>query len=136
MHTVELDCAARDDQISAAPVCELVLCCLAGLEGCAERSGIRTDPQGPDIFFLPAGQDDEAARAVLLWKRLGTPPGLLPALGGLNPNLEEPGRLGLEIVFGMSDPGPGAHDLDIAGLGAALVAETVPMRDRALSDIG
>ena len=36
----------------------------------------------------------------------------------------------------MADAGAGAHHLDVAGLGAALVAEAVLMGDRALSDIG
>ncbi len=35
----------------------------------------------------------------------------------------------------MADAGAGRHHLDIAGAGAALVAQTVLMRDRALADI-
>jgi hypothetical protein len=36
----------------------------------------------------------------------------------------------------MAHAGAGAHHLDVAGLGAALIAERVLVRDRALADIG
>ncbi len=44
--------------------------------------------------------------------------------------------LGLEIILGMADARARAHHLDVAGLGAALVAQTVLVRDRTLADIG
>jgi hypothetical protein len=52
----------------------------------------------------PPRQGDEAARAVLLWEKAWYPPGFR----GLNPNLEDLGGLGLQIVFGMVDASPGS----------------------------
>ena len=40
------------------------------------------------------------------------------------------------VVLGVANAGPRAHHLDVARLGAALVAEAVVMRDRARADIG
>ena len=53
-----------------------------------------------------------------------------------DPDLEQPGRHLLQVVFGVHDAGAGVHHLHVARLGAALVAEVVAMGDRALADIG
>jgi len=64
-------------------------------------------------------------------------PGRLAAFGGrLDPDLEDFGLGRLQIVFGMTHAGSGAHHLHVAGFGAPLVAETVLMGDRAFADIG
>ncbi len=54
----------------------------------------------------------------------------------LDPDLEDPGRRCLPVVFGMADAGTGRHDLDVTGLGAASIAHRVLMGDRAVPDIG
>src|SRR5690606_24317301 len=53
-----------------------------------------------------------------------------------DPDLEQAGFLVLQIEFGMLDAGSGAHHLDIAGRGAAIVTQAVAVRDRALADVG
>src|SRR4029077_7787322 len=83
-----------------------------------------------------ARQSDEMAGAIASGKRLGTPArGLAPARRP-GSDLEDPGGARLQIVLRMTDAGAGTHHLHVAGLGAALVAETVLMGDRPLADIG
>src|SRR5258708_9260292 len=53
-----------------------------------------------------------------------------------DPDLEDPGRPRLEIVFGVPDARSGSHHLHVACLGTALVAEAVLVRDGALADVG
>src|SRR5262249_20138159 len=55
---------------------------------------------------------------------------------GNDPDLEEIGRLILEVVLGMADAAARRHHLDLAGAGATAVAEAVAMADRATADIG
>src|SRR5690606_27538676 len=55
---------------------------------------------------------------------------------GDDPDLEDLRDARLQIVFAMDDPRPGAHHLDVPGLGPALVALAVPMGDRALAHVG
>ena len=54
----------------------------------------------------------------------------------LDPDLEDFGLGRLEIVFGVSYAGAGAHHLNVARFRAPLVAETVLMGNRTLADIG
>src|SRR3984893_953264 len=56
--------------------------------------------------------------------------------GGLDPDLEDFCLGRLQIIFGVAYAGARAHHLHVARFGAALVAETVLMGDRALADIG
>ena len=76
------------------------------------------------------------AGAVAFREGLGAPGRRAAAGRRLDPDLEERGRLRLEIVFGVADAGAGAHHLHVAGFGAALVAQAVLVGDRAFADIG
>src|SRR6266446_1822705 len=53
-----------------------------------------------------------------------------------DPDLEDPGRPRLEIVFGVPDARSGSHHLHVACLGTTLVAEAVLVRNGTLADIG
>jgi len=52
------------------------------------------------------------------------------------PDLEQARGPGFQVVLGMADAGAGAHDLNVARLGAPLVAQTVLMRDGTFTHIG
>ena len=64
--------------------------------------------------------------------QLGSPPRLV----GHDPDLEDLRGLVLQIIFRMGHARAGGHDLDVARFGAAGVAETVLVGDRAASHIG
>ena len=51
-------------------------------------------------------------------------------------DLEKVGRLTLQIVFRVDDPGTRRHDLNVARFGAPLIAQIVAIGDRAAQDIG
>jgi hypothetical protein len=109
---------------------------LAGLQGRARHSRISADRQGVVVVRPAGGQGHEASGAIGLGKR-PRPPGRHAALvGGLDPDLEDPGGRRLEVVFRMADAGTCAHHLDVAGFGPALVAEAVLVADGALADVG
>ena len=82
------------------------------------------------------GQHLEPRLARRLGEGLRAPVRLRAAAVGHDPDLEERRRLGLQVVLGVHHAGAGAHDLHVAGLGAALVAHVVAVGDRALADIG
>src|SRR5205085_7581991 len=130
------DRAAGRDQIAAPARGEPVFRGLASLQRRAQYPRHGADRQRLAVLLEAAGQGHETARAVLLREWLGAPAGLVAMPGRLDPDLEDLGRLRLQIVFGMADAGAGTHHLDVAGLGAALVAEAVLMGDRTFSDVG
>src|SRR6202040_526846 len=104
---------------------------LAGLQRGGKHPRVGTDRQRVLVIGKSAGDGDEIAGAVRLreWLRA---PGRLAAFGRwLDPDLEDLGQLRLQIVFGMADTGTGAHHLNVARFGAALVAEIVLMGNRA-----
>lgn len=72
------------------------------------------------VTGLAAGQRDEAL-AIPFGK--GPPPTRQARFIGDDPDLEDLGRRGFQVALAVGDPGAGAHDLHIAGLGAAFVAE-------------
>jgi hypothetical protein len=59
-----------------------------------------------------------------------------PVVSGHDPDLEDAGLLILQIIFGVADAGAGGHHLHVAGLGPALVAETILVRDRTFANVG
>ena len=79
---------------------------------------------------------DETTVALGLRERFGAPARLVAAAVRDDPDLEDPGGLGFQVVLRMDDAGTGAHHLHVAGLGAALVAQAVLVGDRAFADIG
>src|SRR6516165_12274643 len=130
MYAIDLDRTEHWDEIGAAPLRRQILCRLAGFQRCTKHAGIGPDRQRiRSVLLGAAGQRDETAGAVLLWKRLGAPAGLAAAAKGLDPDLENLRGLGLEIVFRVADTTAGAHHLHIARFGAAFVTEAVPMGD-------
>ena len=113
-----------------------VIRALAGLQRRAEKPCIGADRQDIGIALDSAGERHEAPGAFAFRERLGAPGRRHATRVGNDPDLEQPRRLVLEVELGVLDARPGAHHLDVAGLGAAGVAETVPMGDRALRDVG
>jgi hypothetical protein len=132
---VDLDGARRRHQVAIAGLAELIFGGFAGLQRRRHHAGVGADRQCLGVRLEAAGDGDETAGAIRLRKRLRTPARLAAGLGGLDPDLEDPRRAGLEIVFGVAHAGAGTHYLNIASLGAALVAQTVLMRDGALADV-
>src|SRR3954468_15236479 len=118
------------------PRLQPVLDLLAPFEPCAEDARIGADRQGLAIVRVAARQHDEAAAALLLRERPRAPARGPAAPVRDDPDLEDAGRLVLAIILGMANARPGRHDLHVAGIGAAPVAETVLVTDRALPDIG
>lgn len=110
---------------------------LAGLAGVCEVAGpIGADVQRFAVLLVAAGESDETTVALGLRERFGAPARLVAAAVRDDPDLEDPGGLGFQVVFRMDDAGTGAHHLHVAGLGAALVAQAVLVGDRAFADIG
>src|SRR5262249_49653006 len=102
----------------------------------AEYPRLGADGKRILIAGKAAGERHEAARPIGLGEGLGAPRRLAALLLRLDPDLEDAGRHGLAVIFRVADSGAGTHHLHIASIGAALVAETILMRDRALADIG
>ena len=78
------------------------------------RTGRRGRPSG--TAGAPAGRAARSVGSIQIWKTVVVS--------------------GSQVVLGVADAGAGAHDLDVAGLGAALVAQAVLVGDRALADVG
>src|SRR5262249_9611028 len=109
---------------------------LAGLERRTQNPGIRTDRERAFVIIEAARKRNEAPRTVTLREGLRAPRRRTAALRRHDPDLEDPRRCRLEIVFGVADAGSGTHHLHVAGFGTPLVAETVLVRDSALAHIG
>src|SRR6185437_5460294 len=76
------------------------------------------------------------ARAFALRERSCAPRRRPAAFIGNDPDLEDPCGTRLHVVLGMGDAAAGAHHLHVARLGAAFVAEAVPVADRAFAHVG
>ena len=109
---------------------------LARCQGRAHHPRRRLDAQRVGVALEPARQGDEPGRAIGLGEFRRAPIGPRAGPVGLHPDLEEGRLLVLQIIFGMLDAGAGAHHLDVAGRGAALVAHRILVGDRARADIG
>src|SRR5262249_393536 len=96
---------------------------------------IRTDHQRLGVLWVSAREFDKTSGPIRLGEFAGVPTGRTAALARQKPDLEELQRVLLAVMLGMTDAGPGAHDLDVAGDGPADVAGTVLVRDGALADI-
>src|SRR5690606_8576103 len=82
------------------------------------------------------GQGDEGAGTVLPGEGSGAPGWRQAPLVGHDPDLEDAGRLVLQVVFTVEDAGPGAHHLHVSGQGAAVIAEAVLVGDGAAAHVG
>jgi hypothetical protein len=133
---VDLNRADGGHQIAAAVLAQRIFRRFAGLQRGGHDAGIGADRQGVVIIVIAAGQHHELTGTLTLGEGAGAPARLVAALGGDDPDLEDLGGDVLHIVFAVGDAGARAHHLDVAGLGAALVAQIVLMGDRALADIG
>src|SRR5690606_3069626 len=102
----------------------------------AEYPCVGMDTQGTGILVHPARQGDETPRALRVREGARAPRGRQAASFGDDPDLEYLRDAGFQIVFAMDDTRAGAHDLDVAGLGPALVALAVPVADRAPAHVG
>ena len=130
----DLDPAARRYQVGRLAV-ELLADRLARLQraGIERAVGVERDRA---VMAAAGGQRHQPPVA-----RLGRELHRLPArrnafLVRQDPDLEQLGLVLLEVVLGMLDAAPGAHHLDLAGLGATLVAEMVLVGDRAADHVG
>ena len=133
---VDLDRAARRHQVAMTLAAECVVGALAGLEGRAEHAGVGADGQRIRVALVAAGQGDEAPGTIAPGERFRAPGRSLALAVGDDPDLEDARGAGLAVVFGVLDAGACAHHLDVAGFGAAMVAEVVLVGDRALADVG
>ena len=105
-------------------------------ERCAQDSRISADQQRLGILWIPARQFDETSRAIRFGKFAAVPARRPTAVAGQQPDLEELEGILVAVVFGMTDSGSGAHDLDVASNCPTDVAGTIFVGDRALPDIG
>ncbi len=133
---VHFDRAGGRNQIAVAFHAQRIVDRLAGLQRRTQHPRVGADRQRVLVLFEAAGQRDKAPRAVAPGERLRAPRRRTATLRRYDPDLEDPGRPRLEIVFGVPDAGPRTHHLHIACLGTALVAEVVLVRDGALADVG
>src|SRR3984885_1431288 len=133
---VDFDLAGGGYEVEMARLVRGVMRALARLQRGGQHACIRTDRQRVLVVRLSAGNGNELAGAVRFGKRLGSPGRRAAICRWLDPDLENLGRPRLQIVFGVTNARSGAHHLNVAGFGAALVAETVLMRDRAFPHIG
>ena len=135
-HAVDLDRACRRHQIEVARFTGRIFRAFAGLQRGGEHARVGADRQRVLVVGKSAGDGDEVAGAIRLRKWLGAPGRLAALCRRLDPDLEDLGLGRLQIVLGMTHAGAGAHHLHVARFGAALVAETVLVSDRAFADIG
>src|SRR5262249_52340923 len=133
---VDLDRAGGRHQIAVTPFAERVFDGLADLQRGAEHARAGTDRQRVVVVVEPARERHDAPGTIGVGERLRPPRRRAPLGARDDPDLENPGRLPFQVVFGVPDTGTGAHHLDVTGLGSALVAETVLVRHRALADVG
>src|SRR5690606_11836284 len=133
---VDLDPARRGYQVAATSTAEFIGSRLARPEPRAEYPCVGMDTQGTGILVHPARQGDETPRALRVREGARAPRGRQAASFGDDPDLEYLRDAGFQIVFAMDDTRAGAHDLDVAGLGPALVALAVPVADRAPAHVG
>src|SRR6516162_1349410 len=135
-HAVDLDRALGRHQIAVASFAQRVFGGLARLQRRAENPRIGADRQSVTVTRVAARQRDKTAGAVAFGERLGAPARGLAAARRQDPDLEDPRRLGLQIVLRVTDTGSGTHHLHVAGFGAAVVTEAVLVGDGTLADIG
>jgi len=110
--------------------------CGPGMKRCTQDPRVGADQEGLGIPRIPGCKLDEASGAIRLREFAAVPARRPSALAWKQPELEKLEGAFVAIVFGMTDSGAGAHDLDIASNGPTDVAGAIFMRDRALPDIG
>src|SRR5262245_60544254 len=133
---VHLDRSFRRHEIAVPRRSERVFDAVARFERCAENARLGPDRKSAGIAGKAARERDQPARTVGLGEGLGAPGRRAALAGRLDPDLEQRRGDGFPIVLSVANAGPCAHHLNVARLGAALVAEAVLMRDRARADIG
>src|SRR5690606_19949279 len=131
----DADLPARRYEVEVAVGRDVVSHGLARLHRRAENARLGADRQRV-VAFDARGERDELAGAILLREGPRAPGRLAAAPLGDDPDLEDPGGLVLEVVFGMLDAGAGRHDLHVAGFGAARVAQAVLVGDRPAAHVG
>src|SRR5690606_22769282 len=131
----DADLAARGHEVEVPVGRRLVSHGVAGLDGRAEHARFGADRQGV-VALDTRSERDELAVTGFLWERPRAPGRLAAAPLGDDPDLEDPGGLVLEVVFGMLDAGAGRHDLHVAGFGAARIAQAVLVGDRPAAHVG
>src|SRR5690554_2616517 len=110
---------------------------LALHEGGGGQACIRPDRQCLcRIILKSAGQGDEGAGTVPPGEGSAAPGRRQASLVGHDPDLEDAGRLVLQVVFTVEDAGPGAHHLYVPGQGVTVIAEAVLMGDGAAAHVG
>src|ERR1700677_3728052 len=112
-----------------------------GKRGSGEKRGaeyprVGADREGIGVRRIPAGQLDKAAGAIRFGEFAAVPTWRPTAVSRKQPDLEQLERVCVAVVFGMTDPGSRAHDLDIASDGPADIAGAVFVRHGALAAIG
>ncbi len=136
MQAVDIDVTCGRDEIGTSSSCHVVDDGLACLHGCTIHPRIAVDEKRIGIGGVATGQRHESATAVGARKAAAVPARLSAFDPRLQPDLEETGRRGLGIEFGMTDTRTRTHHLHIAGDGTTLVTQTVLMRDRTFTNIG
>ena len=104
-------------------------------KSCAQNPGVGTDLQRLYVLWIPARERNQLSGAIGLRETAVVPARRSTTLTRKQPNLEQLEGGLTTIAFGMTDPCPGAHDLNVARHGAADVACAVLVRDNALPDI-
>ena len=133
---VDHDPAARRHHIGAPAAVEHMAHRVARRQGGANERRVLMDWQGVGVAGAARGQDHQLPGAGTLGERPRRPGRgqALPVV--LDPDLEDPGLLVLEVVLGMDDAGAGGHHLHVAGGGAPAVAAVVHVGDGAGAHIG
>ena len=124
------------DEIAEPALPEWILGRLSRLQSGGDDLCVRADRQGVGCSGVAGGEHDELAGAFAPRERPRSPAGFFAGSGRQDPDLENLGRIGLQIIFGMGDPRSRRHHLDVAGNGSPGVAEAVLVADRSLSHIG
>jgi hypothetical protein len=108
----------------------------SGLQRRTEHACVGADRQRVAVARAAAGEHDETAVAFAFRERTRTPGRFAAARFRDDPDLEDARGLVLDVVLGVADAAARAHHLHVARFRAALVAETVLVRDRAIAHIG
>jgi hypothetical protein len=140
---VDLHRAAGHDQIGLAAAVQAVGHALSGGQGRPQDRRVLVDGQRArrSLGLIAAaiaarGECDQGAAPVLFGKLALCPARRQAGPSRFDPDLEDARRLGLQVELRMQDAGAGRHDLDVADLGAAAVAQVVLVADRALAHVG
>jgi hypothetical protein len=102
----------------------------------AQDARVGSDEQRLGVLRLSACQLNKSPGAIRLGEFAAVPAGLAAVLTRTQPDLKELERIVVSILLGMTDPGPGTHDLDVTRHGAADIAGAILVRYSALADVG